>query len=252
MKRSPSLLFISALGIAGAALGSFALAQDPKQSPQPESIQAAAPESPRGPARDKPGGATPTLGEIKIEKIPPQKVLSRQIQGGYERHQEVFADLKGTMMAATPAQAPAGKALALAADCLGIYPFDPDAVTDAASKARFEWGAALLVPQNFRLARGTKAKALSVPASDYKVQTLPAIEAGVMYSTIGRAPVDGLKFFPWMAENGYVQVGPTRMVYFTDPSVDLMRATPEQLQAAQTKIIVPIKKRARNISLKKQ
>ncbi len=242
MKRSRSLPFFFALGTVGiAALGNLALAQDPKPGPPPEDT-----------------------AKITIEKISPQRVLSRQIQGGYDRHQEVFSDLKDTMVRqiGTPA-APAGgraaggraagaKAAVLAADCLGIYPFDPDAVTDAASKARFEWGAALFVPQNFRLARGVKAKALSVPASEYKVQTLPAIEAAVMYSTVGRAPVDGLKFFSWMAENGYVQVGPTRMVYFTDTTVDLMRATPGQIQDTKTKIIVPIKKRDRNISLKNQ
>ena len=247
MKRNPSLLFVSALAIAGASLGSLALAQDPKQPPA--GAQAVKP------AREKPKGAEPTLGEIKIERIAPQKVLTRQIQGGYDKHQEVFADLKGTMMASSPPQAPArGKALAVAAaaDCLGIYPFDPDAVTNAAEKARFEWGAALLVPQEFKLSPSIKAKALSVPASEYKVQTLPSIEAAVMFSTVGRAPVDGLKFFSWMAENGYVQVGPTRMVYFTDTSVDLQRATPGQIQETKTKIIVPIKKRDRNISLKKQ
>src|SRR5215218_730103 len=124
MKRSPSLLFISALAVAGVSLGSLALAQDPKQ-PQPAGAQAGKP------AGERPTGAEPTLGEIKIERIAPQKVLTRQIQGGYDKHQEVFADLKGTMMASSPPKAPArGKALALAAaaDCLGIYPFDPDAV----------------------------------------------------------------------------------------------------------------------------
>ncbi|HEV2846817.1 MAG TPA: hypothetical protein VG477_18320, partial [Thermoanaerobaculia bacterium] len=167
-----------------------------------------------------------------------------------------FSDLKGVMMRQAAAARPAAgaanvQAATLAADCIGIYPFDPDAV----AKSRLEWGAAVMIPdtaafRNFKAP--AKAKALSVPASDYKVKTLPAIEAAVMYSTVGRSPQDGLKFFPWLAENGYVQVGPTRMLYFSDPSVDLLKATPEQIAATKTKIIVPIKKRARDIKLEKE
>lgn len=206
-------------------------------------------------AQDSPK-AEPALGEITIEKVPPQKVLYRNLQGGYDKTQEAFTDLKGVMMrqAATvkpAAGASTAQAATLAADCIGIYPFDPDAV----AKSRLEWGAAVLIPdtpafRNFKAP--ANAKALSVPASEYKVQTLPAIEAAVMYSTVGRSPQDGLKFFPWLAENGYVQVGPTRMLYFADPSVDLLKATPEQVAGTKTKIIVPIKKRERDIKLKKE
>lgn len=200
--------------------------------------------------------AGPALGEITIEKVPPQKVLYRNLQGGYDKTQEAFNDLKGVMMQQAAARKPAAEAArvqatTLAADCIGIYPFDPDAV----AKSRLEWGAAILIPdtpafRNFKAP--AQAKALSVPASEYRVQTLPAIEAAVMYSTVGRSAQDGLKFFPWLAENGYVQVGPTRMLYYSDPSVDLLKATPEQISATRTKIFVPIKKRERDIKLQKE
>jgi hypothetical protein len=199
--------------------------------------------------------AVPALGVITIEKIPAQKVLSRNLQGGYDKTQEAFNDLKTVMMqqAATvkPApQAATAQATAVAADCIGIYPFDPDAV----AKSRMEWGAAIMIPdtpafRNFKVP--APAKRLSVPASEYKVETLPAIEAAVMYSTVGRSAEDGLKFFPWLAETGHVQVGPTRMLYFSDTTIDLLKATPEQIAATKTKIMVPIKKRDRDIKLKK-
>lgn len=196
----------------------------------------------------------PVLGRISIENIAPVRVLYRDLQGGYDKTQEAFADLKGVMMrfeassSSGPPALAAAQPAALIADCLGIYPFDPDAVP----KDSMSWGAAVIVPETagFRRFRAPRRAAkLSVPASGYGLQTLPAIEAAVMYSTVGRSPQDGLKFFSWMAENGYVQVGPTRMLYFSDPSVDLLKATPEQIAATKTKIIVPITKREREISL---
>lgn len=263
MKRSPSLFFLGALLVVGViALGHFALAQDAKPGAQPESVQASAGDlSPDQAVAPKPvaPGAVPPLGEIKIEKILPQRVLTRQITGGYEKHQEVFSDIKGTVVRTLTAQAAVGGnaaakaaatkavAAAAAADCVGLYAFDPDTV----EKTSLQWNAAVIVPTTFK-APAIKARALSVPASEYKVQTLPAVDAAVMYSTVGRAPVDGLKFFPWLAENGYAQIGPTRMVYFSDTTVDLLKATPEQIRNTRTKIIVPIKKRDRNIALTKE
>ena len=239
MRRSQSLFLTWTLAFAVIALlAGVALAQDADKA-----------------AAARP---TPAVGEITIEKIPAQKVLVRQVQGGYDKHQEVFSDLKGTATRALGAGAGTGAAGAkaaeaeLAADCVGLYAVDPDSTTTATAKAAFNWSAALLVPDNFKLPAGTRAKALSVPASDYKMETLPAIEAAVMYSTIGRAPTDGLKFFSWMADNGYVQVGPTRMVYFTDPKFDLLRATAQQVRDSKTKIIVPIHKRERPIALKNE
>jgi len=229
MRRSPSLFLTWTLGLAGiATLAGVAQAQDAKAA--------------------KP---TTAVGEITIEKVPAQKVLSRTIQGGYNVHQEVFSDLKTT---STKLIAASGIKVeeAVAADCVALYATDPDSTTSTAAKAAFSWTAALLVPDAFKLPSNTRAKALSVPASDYRLETLPAIQAAVMYTTIGRAPTDGLKFFGWMADNGYVQVGPTRMLYFTDPKFDLLRATPEQVRDSKTKIFVPIKKRDRPIALKNE
>jgi hypothetical protein len=129
-----------------------------------------------------------------------------------------------------------------------------DAAADKKAAPRFQWTAALPVPVGFKAPAGP-AKALSVPASGYEVTTLPATLAAVMFSTVGRAPVDGLKFFGWMADNGYVQVAATRMVYYTKPGnavapAEMLNASKELINSEETKIIVPIAPRGRQIALK--
>jgi hypothetical protein len=197
------------------------------------------------------------LGQIHIEKVPEVTVIQRTVTGGLDKTNEAFVDLKQAMLREVKASRVKIEASAVAsAVCYGLYPQDPDRVKAEATKggAPLQWTAALPVPAGFK-APAEPAKALSVPASNYEVKTLPATLAAVMFSTVGRASVDGLKFFGWMAENGYVQVAPTRMVYYAKPGnavgqAEMLNAAPALINSEETKIIVPIAVRPRGIALK--
>ncbi len=203
------------------------------------------------------------LGQIHIEKVPAVTVIQRTLTGGYDKTNEAFVDLKQTMLRQVKAaHLKIESAAAAGAVCYGVYPQDPDreaaAVKEEEAEKKpptpFRWTAALPVPAGFK-APAESAKPLSVPASGYEVTTLPATLAAVMFSTVGRAPVDGLKFFGWMADNGYVQVAATRMVYYTKAGnavgqAEMLNASQALINSEETKIIVPIAPRARQIALK--
>lgn len=81
------------------------------------------------------------------------------------------------------------------------------------------------------LSQGTR---LPTPASPYELKYVPARTVAVVYSTVARAGHDGLAMFPWLAKNGYVEVGPTRREYLNN-----RKAT----ASIPLRIVVPIEKR---------
>jgi len=83
---------------------------------------------------------------------------------------------------------------------------------------------------------------MKAPIAPYQLKILPETTAATVKSTIGQAGKDGLAMFPWMAENGYVQIAPTRMEY-------LSQVGPPA--SIPTLIIVPVEKRRSGLKLPK-
>ncbi len=222
------------------------------------------------------------LGEIRLEIIPAQHVVSRTVVAGYDKTNAVFVDLKMAMLkqlnkqglfpkgdggqlkySGTYRTATAASSSAIAAqDCTASYPVDPDTAVTSSEEGvepgfppAVEWTAHIPVPPGFQ-APSAKDSLLAVrDAGPYEVGDLPGTLAATMFSTVGRAPTDGLKFFVWMAENGYVQTGPTRMVYFQKGGsrvamAEMLNASQPMIKLQETKIIVPVAKRGRGIGLK--
>jgi hypothetical protein len=80
------------------------------------------------------------------------------------------------------------------------------------------------------------------PESPYKLMILRESSAALVDSTVAHAAQDGLAMFPWMAKNGYVQVGPTRMEYHSH------EGSPSEIKVT---IIVPVKERASGLRTNK-
>jgi hypothetical protein len=78
------------------------------------------------------------------------------------------------------------------------------------------------------------------PQSPYGLKILPKTNAAVVDSTVSAAAQDGLAMFPWMATNGYVQVGATRMEYLSH------EGPPSEMRVT---IIVPVKRRPSGLRL---
>ncbi|MGD0941460.1 MAG: hypothetical protein ABR905_17310 [Terracidiphilus sp.] len=185
--------------------------------------------------------ATPTV--IQVRAMAGSVILYRDVSGSYEQHPTVFNELMSY----------AGKSYRATGPFFGIYPIDPDAVKGTA----LTWQVGIRVtsgepgfpnaapepnitevPNSERL-RQTLAS-LHTPESPYKLAVLDEGEVAVIESTVGRAAADGLSVSPWMANNGYVQVGPTRMEYlsYSGPS-----------EAIKVRILVPVKKRPSGLKL---
>src|SRR5713226_2289783 len=191
---------------------------------------------------DRPVGST-GAPSVRVEEVAPSIILYREVRGDYSRHPEVFESMMKYV---------GSRYLAVGA-CFGIYPFDPDAV----KKDELVWqvgvrvttGAPLgfgnnmpieqtrsqCVPQLQRVLRQLKA-----PDLPYHLKIMPAALAAVTQSTVANAPSDGLYIFKWMAENGYVQIAPTRMEFLSH------KGSPTEIP---TLIIVPVKKRESGLKL---
>lgn len=147
-------------------------------------------------------------------------MLVRDVAGDYGQHPQVFLDL----MAVRDAH------YVSAGDCFGIYPMDPDAVD---APAALRWRAGVRVD-----ARG--GGQLRAPKAPYRLERLAPVEAAVIETSVKDAAIDGLAILRWLPENGYVQVGPTRMEYRT------REGNPMLIPA---RIVVPIKKRKSGLLL---
>lgn len=179
--------------------------------------------------------------EIRVEKIPELTVLYQTVYGNYDFHPQVFSRMMG-LLRETAEPRSINAAIAATGGCIGVYPMDPDEV----EATQFQWAAAIPVPAGYKLSERLAEPTLSslaVRTSEYEVRTLPAVEAAVLDSTVAESPVDGLRMYNWLNENGYAQAAPTRMLFFNDEDIDVTKASIDRLLAGRTRIILPIKKR---------
>jgi hypothetical protein len=171
---------------------------------------------------------------VRIERIPVKPVLLRTIKGPYSKHVEAFTEF---MKFAEAKYLTVGR-------CFGIYPTDPDAI-----KGDPTWMIGVEVsvgrPGHVatvgarQLAPGETLRRLAQPkAAGYQLRELPAIEAATLSSNVAQSSSDGLRLIKWLADNGYVQVGATRMEYLSHDGPP---------NAIPTRIIVPVTARQRQI-----
>jgi hypothetical protein len=201
---------------------------------------------------------------VKVERIPAANIIYLEVKGNYDKHQEAFPQLVDYALAN----------YRIAGACFGIYPIDPDAVGEKFAKvqqtggkdqrsvqrnpsikdheSKLIWFVALRIapgaPSLKHEKRSEDPFAVDATESELKapqnklhrakapfqIKQLPEITALVMESTVKTSPVDGMAMFKWMLDNGYVQVGATRM--------EIGLGT-ERLGDTVTKIIIPVKKR---------
>lgn len=182
-----------------------------------------------------------TAQEVEITRVPAAIIIYREVTGPYSQHPEAFREMMDYV----------GKNYAAAGACFGIYPMDPDAVESQNLKwevgVRVVPGEPLGYGNSLPLERVPKMsdavlrrtlREMKRPEAPYKLRVMPAMTAGVRHSTVAKAAQDGLDLIPWMARNGYVQTGPTRMEYLSH------EGPPTEIKVA---IIVPMQKRATNL-----
>ncbi len=189
------------------------------------------------------GSRTATGKSVSVQTNPASWAVVRDVQGSYEMHPQVFEEMMKYV----------GANFRAVGDCFGIYPMDPD----AAKRGTLRWQVGVRVtpgkplgfgnrmPMSEFSARSTRQlqrdrKRLKGPAAPYKIVLLESVEAAVVETSVADAPQDGLSMFRWMAESGYVQVGPTRMEYLSH------KGPPTKIR---TRIIVPVKRRASGLTL---
>ncbi|HSS18567.1 MAG TPA: winged helix-turn-helix domain-containing protein [Pyrinomonadaceae bacterium] len=200
---------------------------------------------------DNPAGATSRADNSKtvtgklvaIERIPASWALVREVRGSYETHPEALQEMKDYV----------GLNYRALGDSFGIYPVDPD----AAKQDALHWEVGIRITDGEPLGSGnslplitslgktsqeleSEKKQFKRPQTPYKIVLLESVEAAVVDSTIEETPKDGLSMSRWLAENGYVQVGPTRMEFlkFDGPA-----------NKVPTRIIVPVQKRSSGLTL---
>jgi len=178
---------------------------------------------------------------VKNEHIPATNVLSLSFSGNYQKHPEAYGQLMGY----------ASKHYAFTGGIIGIYPQDPDLISD---ESQLQWEITLRVlpgqpgvVDNSKTASKnsfettTPEGALSVPLSElktpekpYALKTLPPTEAITLVSDIAHIGRDGLAINAWIDLNNYVQTGTTRTEF---------GAANQESRLIPVKIIVPVRKR---------
>jgi len=157
---------------------------------------------------------------VQVRTMPGGTMLVRDVVGDYRQHPKIFLE----MMAVRDANYVA------AGDCFGIYPTDPDTLE---STATLRWRVGVRVAPK-------DSGQLRTPKAPYRLERLAPVEAAVLETTVKDAAIDGLAILRWLPENGYVQIGPTRMEYQSHEGSPML---------IPARIVVPIKKRSSGLKL---
>jgi DNA gyrase inhibitor GyrI len=181
-----------------------------------------------------------THPEVKVVKIRASVAVVRTVRGSYSQSPKVMEEMMRYVHTNFRA----------VGDCFGIYPDDPDKV----AAADLKWTVGVRVTTGEPMGYGHTAsmkeiegkdpaaiqKQLKAPKQPYSISLIPGGEVAVIQTSVRNAGKDGLYMFKWMAENGYVQIHPTRMEYLSH------KGPPMQIPV---RIVVPVKKRASGLKL---
>jgi hypothetical protein len=180
---------------------------------------------------------------IQVRAAPGSVILYRDVSGSYDQHPTVFNELMQY----------ARRTYRISGQFFGIYPVDPDAAQGDALKWQVgirvtpgDPGTSASEPipdgQDFPSAEALKRtlNSLHAPTLPYKLMILDQSEVATVDSTVAHAAQDGLSITPWLALNGYVQIGPTRMEYLS------YQGPPEEIKV---RILVPVKRRASGLKV---
>jgi hypothetical protein len=183
--------------------------------------------------------------KVRVSAVPSAIVIYRDVTGPYDQHPEVFTEMMKYV----------GLNYRAVGACFGIYPNDPDAVR----ATQLHWQVGVRVEPGRPLGYGNSVpieqypvisktqleaslRTMKQPDAPYKLMILTETNAAQVESTVAAASKDGLAMFPWMAKNGYVQIGPTRMEYHSH------EGSPSEIKVT---IIVPVKERPSGLRLEK-
>jgi hypothetical protein len=168
-------------------------------------------------AGDGPSAVLPQAGsmsrakDVRVAAAPRTHVLSRAVTGSYSQHPAMLAELR-RYVATTNARA--------VGPVMGIYPMDPDLIP----QNDLHWQVAVPVAASLRVQR------------PYVMTVFPATETVSIDTTVAQLEGDANFLKKWLIDNGFVQTGPTRML-FHDPD----NSNP---MVAKTTIVYPVKRRA--------
>jgi|ERR1700722_18919441 len=179
--------------------------------------------------------------KVKIEEIPKTNIVSLNFTGSYQRHPEAYAKLSSYVM----------NNYVTVGTIIGIYPEDPDLV----SEAKLTWKISLRIlpkkPQHILNNSGNSdpfaipatKELLSSPLSQFKtpkkpftLEQLPPVTAVTLVTDVAHLGKYGLAINAWISMNNYVQTGTTRTEFGSSTA---------KSAEIPVKIIVPIKKRSR-------
>lgn len=184
---------------------------------------------------------------IKFENIPATNVVYVKYTGSYRQHPEAFPKLQNY----------AYTNYAAIGNCLGFYPFDPDAVAEK----DLNWEIAIRIipgaPSGMMMHEmetgndpfhldvdaeqlGAPLSKLKKPSANFALKTLPSITAIAVTTTVEKAGIDGLAMNAWLTINGYAQTGTARME-FAMQEKDPMKVP--------VKINIPVAKRKTGLTL---
>ncbi|MEQ8906863.1 hypothetical protein [Ekhidna sp.] len=183
------------------------------------------------------------IGEkIQIEDIPESNILFIQYRGDYSQHPKALTELMNYV----------GENYRIVGTCLGIYPFDPDAVPSDS----LVWDVGIrVIPGDPAMVHEdgdtfqvrASEEELSVPLDDlkypeapYQLKKIGSTKAITVETIVENAGKEGLAMDAWLTMHGYVQVAPTIMEY---AMVDV------EPTKVPVKIIIPVKERMTGLSL---
>ena len=156
--------------------------------------------------------ATPTgrAADIRVQTAPRTLILTRDVKGSYSQHPAMLAELRRYVATM--------KADALG-PVMGIYPMDPDLTPEN----ELQWQVAVPVAAALRVQR------------PYVMTVLLPTETVSIDTTGGRLEGDANFLKKWLIDNGFVQTGPTRMLFHDSDNTNPL--------AVKATIVYPVKRR---------
>jgi hypothetical protein len=156
--------------------------------------------------------STSRAADVRVQTAPRTHILFRDVKGSYSQHPAVLAELR-RYVAIAKAQA--------VGPVMGIYPMDPDLTPED----ELQWQVAVPVAASLQVQR------------PYAMTVFAPTETVSIDTTVAKLEGDANFLKKWLIDNGFVQTGPTRMLFHDPDNSDPL--------AVRTTIVYPVKRRAR-------